>query len=378
MAGLPPAGERAAGSTRPGRGVTLIRMASRKRLGELLIEAGLIDEAMLQSALGHQRRWGGRIGGALLDLKLTTEANIVEALGRKLGFPVARLTGLDPAPLEAALKLVSKDFATRHGLFPMAADHTSLTVAMSDPTNLAISDELRFRTNRRIKVHIGGDREIAEAIRTHYPSGETQPLEAISLDSEVSGEFLPPLADPFGGGTADQLEKQLQRGQRPLDPAAPDPSVKEARAELFGAVPRGGFSSREQVHDIELTPLPLPAARAERLAAAAAAAPAPLAPWAQPAQAPAPPAAPPAPPAASHPPGVEVVEEQEVSEGGIPLRPLTPKEIVVLDALERLAAGQEDVPLPVKPSQVAAALLRIMLRHRIVTQQELLDELLRK
>jgi hypothetical protein len=72
-----------------------------------------------------------------------------------------------------------------------------------------------------------------------------------------------------------------------------------------------------------------------------------------------------------------VIEEEQV-EGRLPLRPLTPKEIVVLDALERLAAGQDDVPLPVKPSQVAAALLRIMLRRKIVTQQELLDELLRK
>jgi hypothetical protein len=65
-------------------------------------------------------------------------------------------------------------------------------------------------------------------------------------------------------------------------------------------------------------------------------------------------------------------------EGRLALRPLTPREIVVLDALERLAAGAEDVPLPVKPSQVAAALLRIMLRKHVVSQQELLDELLRK
>jgi hypothetical protein len=74
----------------------------------------------------------------------------------------------------------------------------------------------------------------------------------------------------------------------------------------------------------------------------------------------------------------DLVLEEEPVEGRIPLRPLTPKEIVILDALDRLAAGQEDVPLPVKPSQVAAALLRIMLRQKIVTQQELLDELLRR
>jgi hypothetical protein len=75
---------------------------------------------------------------------------------------------------------------------------------------------------------------------------------------------------------------------------------------------------------------------------------------------------------------VEAVFEEELVEGPVPLRPLTPKEVVILDALDRLAAGQDEVPLPVKPSQVAAALLRILLRRKLVSQQELLDELLRK
>lgn len=370
-------------------------MSSKKRLGELLIEAGVIDEAMLQSALGHQRRWGGRLGQALLDLKLTSEAAVVAALARKLGFEVARLGSLEPLALEAALKLVGKDFAVRYTVFPMAADHSTLTVAMADPTNLALSDELRFRTNRRVKVCIGGDREIAEAIRTHYPSGEPQALEAISLDAEVSGEFLPPLADPFGGGSSEALEKQMHRTPHPsmAHRAPPSEAVKEARAELFGAVPQGGFSHRDEVEELQLTPIPLASAPAGRPAPAPVPAPAPAPPTAttRPPLNPAP-ATPPAPvhvqaapgPAAPawpspHPaPVPDVVFEEEVDEGHVPLRPLTPKEIVVLDALERLAAGQDDVPLPVKPSQVAAALLRIMLRQKIVSQQELLDELLRK
>lgn len=338
-------------------------------MGELLIEAGVIDEAMLQSALGHQRRWGGRIGQAILDLKLTSEAAVVEALARKLGFEVARLRSLDPLALESALKLVGKDFAVRHTVFPMAADHSTLTVAMADPTNLGLSDELRFRTNRRVKVCIGGDREIAEAIRTHYHSGEPQALEAISLDTEVSGEFLPPLADPFGGGSTEALEKQMQRGAHASTArrAAPSELVRDARAELLGAVSPDGLSGRDEIEELQLTPIPLTSTPLER--------PAPTS---------APVAAPPPGPAAPawplpHPaPAAEVVFEEETAEGSIPLRPLTPKELVVLDALERLAAGQDDVPLPVKPSQVAAALLRIMLRRKIVTQQELLDELLRK
>jgi len=385
-------------------------MSSKKRLGELLIDAGVIDEAMLQSALGHQRRWGGRIGQAMLDLKLTTEPTIVQALARKLGFEVARLGSLDQQALDTALKLVGRDFAERHNVFPMAADHSTLTVAMADPTNLGIADELRFRYNKRVKVCIGGDREIAEAIRAHYPSTAPQALEAISLDSEVSGEFLPPLADPFGGGDSDLLERQMERAPRP---AAPMDPASETRSQLLGSVPRGGFTNRDPARELELTPLPL-----ARSPAAPPAAPRPtgthqtVAPPAASTAVPrqtgthqtvAPPAAPasrqagtfptaaprsasptftPVPRPAPHPipsPSVtELVLEEEAVEGRLALRALTPKEVVILDALERLAAGQEDVALPVKPSQVAAALLRIMLRHKIVTQQELLDELLRK
>ncbi len=371
-------------------------MSTKKRLGELLIEAGVIDEAMLQSALGHQRRWGGRLGQALLDLKLTSESAIVNALARKLRFEVARLDSLEPRALESALKLVGKDFAVRHSVFPMAADHTTLTVAMADPTNLGLSDELRFRTNRRVKVCIGGDREIAEAIRIHYPSAESQPLEAISLDNEVSGEFLPPLADPFGGGSTELLLRQMERDpQAPAgSAAAPSEAVREARAELFGSVPRDGFSQRDRIEELDLTPFPFPTVPARPAPdpappppARPAQATAPVPP-ARPAQATAPP--PPARPAQTPVPGpgrglapvppavASVAFQDDDDEGRAGLRPLTPKELVVLDALERLAAGQEDVPLPVKPSQVAAALLRIMLRQKIVTQQELLDELLRK
>ncbi len=418
-------------------------MSTKKRLGELLIDAGVIDEAMLQSALGHQRRWGGRIGQAMLDLKLTTEATIVQALARKLGFEVARLGALNPQQLETALKMVGKDFAVKHNIFPMAADHSTLTVAMADPTNLAIVDELRFRFNKRVKVCIGGDREIAEALRVHFPSSEPLPLEAISLDTEVSGEFLPPLADPFGGGNTDLLEQQMQMERSPRQgaerPAVPGDPAWDERNELLGSVPRGGFSHRDTAEELELGPLQVsPAPRAN---------PAPAAPRPTGAHPTVPPVAPrtvtqtnptvppvaprtvtqtnptvspvaprtvtqtnptvppvaprtttqtnptvpppapaqaftpvprPAPHPAPPPEASELLLEEEAVEGRIALRPLTPKEVVILDALERLAAGQEDVPLPVKPTQVAAALLRIMLRHKIVTQQELLDELLRK
>src|SRR6266542_2154672 len=124
--------------------------APKKRIGEMLLEAGIIDETQLRAALGHQRQWGCRLGQALVDLKLATEADIVRALSLKFGFEVAKLDAgaLEPYGHEQAVKLFPRDFAIRHNAFPIWADTANVTVAMSVPTNLAIVDEIRFRTGR--------------------------------------------------------------------------------------------------------------------------------------------------------------------------------------------------------------------------------------
>ena len=107
-------------------------MAVRKRLGEMLLEAGVIDQNQLDAALGHQRKWGGRLGQALVDLKITNEASIVEALSRKFGYEVIRLDGLEGgAVLEAALRLLPREMAARHNVLPYAADTSTVSVAMS-------------------------------------------------------------------------------------------------------------------------------------------------------------------------------------------------------------------------------------------------------
>ena len=106
-------------------------MTPKKRLGEMLMDAGIIDETQLKAALGHQRQWGVRLGQALVDLKLATEADIVGALAVKYGFGVAELNALEPYGLAQARKLLPREFAVRNNVFPMAADTASITVAMS-------------------------------------------------------------------------------------------------------------------------------------------------------------------------------------------------------------------------------------------------------
>jgi hypothetical protein len=177
----------------------------KKRIGEMLLEAGIIDETQLKAALGHQRQWGVRLGQALVDLKLATEADIVRALSLKFGFEVAKLETLEPYGHAQALKLFPREFAVRNNVFPMWSDTANVTVAMSDPTNLAVVDEVRFRTGRRVKVCIGGDHEIAEAVKRVYQAEGA--VEAIALDLDAdSGGGAEAVFDPFGGGSKDALE----------------------------------------------------------------------------------------------------------------------------------------------------------------------------
>ena len=217
-------------------------MQAKKRLGEMLIEAGVIDAAQLQSALGHQRKWGGKLGQALIDLKLATEKDVVGALSRKFGYEVADVAGLVPSPqLEAALRLVPRELALRQTLIPVAADTGSITVVMADPSNVAVVDEIAFRTGRRVKVALAGDREIAAAVRRLCFAEEEPGARSIALDvpPPLPGRSAAAVAlsvepDPLGEPilatelASDAVEGELD-GPKPLR-AEPPPAVGLADA----------------------------------------------------------------------------------------------------------------------------------------------------
>ena len=168
-------------------------MNVRKRLGEMLLEAGAIDDAQLQAALSHQRKWGGKLGQALVDLKLVTEPQIVGALSRKLGYEIVEVSALQRTPaLEEALKLVPSDVAVRQTVLPIESDASSLTVAMSDPSNIAVVDELAFRTGRRIKIALAGDRAITAAVqRLYFPEEDRRGGVLHRVTAARAGEAAP-------------------------------------------------------------------------------------------------------------------------------------------------------------------------------------------
>jgi hypothetical protein len=142
---------------------------ARKKLGEMLVEAGVIDPDALRSALADQRRWGRSLGRTLVELRLISEANLVSVLAKQLGLTSVDLDQLEIAP--AVIALVPEELAVRHQLVPFAQPMKFLDVAMADPTNLSIVDELRIRTQLNPRAHLAGPRMIDRALARYYHTG---------------------------------------------------------------------------------------------------------------------------------------------------------------------------------------------------------------
>jgi hypothetical protein len=144
-------------------------MAPRKKIGEILTEAGLIDQAGLRSALAEQARWGGPLGRILIDLRLVSEANLVAALSKQLHVPAVDLEAIDPP--SDVLALVPPEVAVDGVLLPFHREGKFLDVAMSDPTNSGLVDELRIRTKLNIRTHLAGPKALERALARFYHRG---------------------------------------------------------------------------------------------------------------------------------------------------------------------------------------------------------------
>ena len=138
----------------------------RKQLGQMLIEAGAIDEATLRTALADQRRWGRPLGRTLVELRLIREEDLVRVLGQQLGLPSVDLDKVSIA--KAVADLVPASLAFQHNLMPFAQPMKFLDVAMLDPTNLGIVDELRIRTQLNIRPYLAGPKMIERALLSAF------------------------------------------------------------------------------------------------------------------------------------------------------------------------------------------------------------------
>ena len=148
-------------------------MTEKPKLGEILVQAGVIDEAQLSAALGEQARWGRRLGVTLIKLGMVEEGHLVRALAKQLDLPVASLAGKRIA--DEVVELVPARLASEHGVVPLfvkkEGHQERLFLGMEDPSNLAVMDDLRFRTGMQIQPVMIGPTDLGVALDRYYLGG---------------------------------------------------------------------------------------------------------------------------------------------------------------------------------------------------------------
>lgn len=139
-------------------------MVPRIKLGELLVRAGVIDDAKLQAALAEQARWGGRLGATLVAMGFVGEDLLVKALSKQLAIPIARLDTLDVPGW--ALERIDRGTWGTLGACPerYLPDRSTLIVAVVDPLSPNVVDDLARRLGVGVEVHVATERAVQRAL----------------------------------------------------------------------------------------------------------------------------------------------------------------------------------------------------------------------
>ena len=140
------------------------------RLGDILIQEGLLTEDQCKQALAEQKSSGHRLGYVLVSKGLVEENAITKVLARQYRMPAVDLSKFRVD--ERIIKLIPADLAIKHNVLPLKREGRTLTVAMADPTNLGLIEDLKFITRYDLFPVIAGEYTLRKLIEQEYESSD--------------------------------------------------------------------------------------------------------------------------------------------------------------------------------------------------------------
>ena len=142
------------------------------KIGDLLLEAGIITQAQLTSALDYQKTLGGKLGTILIKLGFVKEKELLDFLSRQLRLPVA--PDEEIRVNEELLGLLPREFLAKHEMLPIRREDDLLVVATAEPTDYPVIDEITFLTNLKVETVLAARAKVQAALHaflSRTPSG---------------------------------------------------------------------------------------------------------------------------------------------------------------------------------------------------------------
>jgi len=167
----------------------------RKKLGEYLLDAGVISDAELKDALRRQKQTKEPLGQIFTRNGLVSEGDICRVLHQQLGLPIIDLQNI--AIDESVIALVKEELAKRYLAIPVALENrNTIRVAMGDPLNVSALEDIRFQSGFFVRPALAPPSEILEAITRFYHLDDSvgQVLESI-IKTDPGREVLERIVD---------------------------------------------------------------------------------------------------------------------------------------------------------------------------------------
>jgi type IV pilus assembly protein PilB len=211
------------------------------RLGEILIKESLITSDQLRQAIEHQKANGGRLGTCLMKLGFISDDEITGVLSRQYGVPSINLKFYEVDA--SVIKLIPQDTAVRYQIVPLSRVGSTLTIAMTDPTNVFAMDDIKFMTGFNVEPVVASETAIAEAISKFY--GEVE-----------SGEELDKVMKDLSAEDSADLElasEEQETNLADLERAAEEaPIIKLVNLIMTDAVKRGASDIHVEPYEKEV------------------------------------------------------------------------------------------------------------------------------
>ena len=182
----------------------------RKKLGEILQEAGLVSEDQIQKALKISKQTGKRIGKILIEMEWVSEVDICQTLSKQLGIPMISLKNkkID----QKVLSLLSAKLCYKRRLVPLLVKDRQLVIAMNNPIDYEAMDEVSFASGHRVRVVVALEQDILDILVRSYPPGEDY------MEDTETGEYRVDLVNVIeeirdsGDISPEKLEKAAKGG----------------------------------------------------------------------------------------------------------------------------------------------------------------------
>src|SRR5512146_1971208 len=136
------------------------------RIGELLLKEKRVTPEQLQEALNYQKANGGKLGHNLVKLGYVKDEEITALLSKQYGVPSINLSEFDIDPL--VIKLIPGETAQKYQIIPVSRSGATLTIAMTDPTNVFAMDDIKFMTGYNVEPVVASETAVVEALQKYY------------------------------------------------------------------------------------------------------------------------------------------------------------------------------------------------------------------